>query len=77
MIVFRKGYEAMRRRQLFAAAPDAPNMVFESPEPLKESYRAYEAETSEAAQEVKGHMCVKCGKIFRQGWWSHERYCKG
>lgn len=74
MIVFRKGYEAMRRRQLFAATPDAPNMMFES-EPLKESYRAYEAETT--AQAVLGHACIHCGKVLRQGWWSHERYCKG
>jgi len=67
----------MRRRQIFAVNPVAPNMVFESPEPLKESYRAYETETSEAAQEVLGHSCTKCGKVLRQGWWAHEKYCKG
>ena len=63
----------MRRRQMFAVQEAAPNI-----EPLKESYRAYEAETSEATEEVLiGHQCTKCGKVLRQGWWAHERYCKG
>lgn len=70
----------MRRRQMFAmqeAAPNATLVVAPIVEPLKESYRAYEKEADQAAQEVKGRSCAKCGKTFRQGWWSHEKYCKG
>ena len=25
----------------------------------------------------EAHVCKKCGRHIRRGWWMHEKHCKG
>ena len=69
MIVHPKGYQAMRRRQIFAMQSNALN------EPKGAIHE--EAKGEAPAQEVLGKACPKCGKVIRQGMFMHMKYCKG
>lgn len=64
MIVFPKGYQAMRRRQIFAS-------LNQPKEPVRENEKGQE--TSEKVL----NACPKCGRSFTRGLHLHVKHCKG
>lgn len=40
-------------------------------------FTRYEPVEEPPALEPEGHACTKCGRVLKQGWFLHEKHCRG